>query len=80
MVFKVHAAVSKKSRLFSPSKKEIFKIRAQGNVSICNDAVKWPPLEPLPGAGLPDGLFFKPKIPIWVHFGGPWNGKCVYIL
>jgi hypothetical protein len=21
-------------------------------------------------AGLPDGLFFKPKIPIWVNFGG----------
>jgi hypothetical protein len=29
---------------------------------------------------LPDGLFFKPKIPIWVKFGGPWNGKCGYIL
>jgi hypothetical protein len=27
-------------------------------------------------AGLPDGLFFKPKIQIWVNFGGPWNGKC----
>jgi thiol-disulfide isomerase/thioredoxin len=23
---------------------------------------------------------FKPKIPIWVNFGGPWNGKCRYIL
>jgi hypothetical protein len=23
---------------------------------------------------------FKPKIPIWVNFGGPWNGKCWYIL
>jgi hypothetical protein len=23
---------------------------------------------------------FKPKIPIWVNFGGPWNGKCGYIL
>jgi hypothetical protein len=23
---------------------------------------------------------FKPKIPIWVIFGGPWNGKCWYIL
>jgi hypothetical protein len=23
---------------------------------------------------------FKPKIPIWVNFGGPWNGKCFYIL
>jgi hypothetical protein len=22
---------------------------------------------------------FKPKIPIWVHFGGPWNVKCWYI-
>jgi hypothetical protein len=22
---------------------------------------------------------FKPKIPIWVNFGGPWNGKCCYI-
>jgi hypothetical protein len=19
---------------------------------------------------------FKPKIPIWVNFGGPWRGKC----
>jgi hypothetical protein len=22
-------------------------------------------------AGLPDGFTFKPKIPIWVKFGGP---------
>jgi hypothetical protein len=27
-------------------------------------------------AGLPDGLIFKQKIPIWVNFGGPNNGKC----
>jgi hypothetical protein len=25
--------------------------------------------------GLPDGIYFIPKIPIWVHFTGPWNGK-----
>jgi hypothetical protein len=31
-------------------------------------------------AGLPDGLFSNQKIPIWVNFGGPWNGKCWYIL
>jgi hypothetical protein len=23
---------------------------------------------------------FKPKIPIWVNFGGPYNGKCWYIV
>jgi hypothetical protein len=23
---------------------------------------------------------FKPKIPIWVNFGGSWNGICWYIL
>jgi hypothetical protein len=23
---------------------------------------------------------FKPKIQIWVKFGGPWNGKGLYIL
>jgi hypothetical protein len=23
---------------------------------------------------------FKPKIPIWVYLGGPWNGKCWYFL
>jgi hypothetical protein len=22
---------------------------------------------------------FKPNIPIWVHFGGPWNGKSCHI-
>jgi hypothetical protein len=22
---------------------------------------------------------FKPKIPIWVNFGGPYIGKCLYI-
>jgi hypothetical protein len=27
-------------------------------------------------SGLPDGFFFRPKVPIWVYFGGPWNGKC----
>jgi hypothetical protein len=32
-------------------------------------------------SGLPEGIhIFKPKIPIWVNFGGPWNGKCRYIL
>jgi hypothetical protein len=25
-------------------------------------------------------FFFKPKIAIWVNFGGLWNGKCWYIL
>jgi hypothetical protein len=30
--------------------------------------------------GLPDGLILRPKISIWVYFGGPWNGKCGYIL
>jgi hypothetical protein len=30
--------------------------------------------------GLPDGLFFRPKIPVWVNFGGPWSGKYWYIL
>jgi hypothetical protein len=25
-------------------------------------------------------FIFKPKIPIWVNFGGPWNVKCQYIL
>jgi hypothetical protein len=29
---------------------------------------------------LPNGVrIFLPKIPIWVYFGGPWNGKCWYI-
>jgi hypothetical protein len=23
---------------------------------------------------------FKPKIPVLVKFGGPWNGKCCYTL
>jgi hypothetical protein len=23
---------------------------------------------------------FKPKIPIWVNFGGPCNGRCWYII
>jgi hypothetical protein len=33
------------------------------------------------GTGLPDGMpIFNPKIPIWVNFGGPWNGKYRYIL
>jgi hypothetical protein len=30
-------------------------------------------------AGLPD-VFFKPKILIWVNFGGSCNGRCWYIL
>jgi hypothetical protein len=28
----------------------------------------------------PDGIFFKPKIPIWVNFGMPYNKKYLYIL
>jgi hypothetical protein len=30
--------------------------------------------------GLPEGLFSNQKIPIWVNFGGPYIGKCLYIL
>jgi hypothetical protein len=29
--------------------------------------------------GLPDGFFSDQKLPIWVYFGGPWNGKCCYL-
>jgi hypothetical protein len=32
-----------------------------------------------PGTGLPDGVHFIPKIPIWVNFGGPWIGKCWHV-
>jgi hypothetical protein len=28
------------------------------------------------GAGLPDGIFFKPKIPIRVNFGKSCNRRC----
>jgi hypothetical protein len=32
-------------------------------------------------AGLSDGIrIFKPEIPIWVNFGGPWNGIGWYFL
>jgi hypothetical protein len=31
-------------------------------------------------AGLPDGIFSKQKIPIWLNFVGPQNGKCWCIL
>jgi hypothetical protein len=30
---------------------------------------------------LPDGTYIiKPKIPIWVNFGGSCDGRCWYIL
>jgi hypothetical protein len=25
-------------------------------------------------------IIFKPNMPAWVNFGGPWNGKGLYIL
>jgi hypothetical protein len=31
-------------------------------------------------AGLPDGIVFKPKITIWVNFGGLKKGKYWHIL
>jgi hypothetical protein len=34
----------------------------------------------LSGAGLPDGIFSKPKIAIWVNFGGSCSERCWYIL
>jgi hypothetical protein len=34
----------------------------------------------LEAKGLPDGSISYQKIPIWVNFGGPWNGKRWYIL
>jgi hypothetical protein len=24
-------------------------------------------------------VYFQTKIPIWVNFGGPWNGKVWYV-
>jgi hypothetical protein len=24
-------------------------------------------------------FILRPKIPVWVYFRGPWNGKCWYI-
>jgi hypothetical protein len=31
------------------------------------------------GTGLPDGIFFKPKTPFWVNFGGSCNGRsCIF--
>jgi hypothetical protein len=24
------------------------------------------------------GFVLRPKIPIWVYFGGPWKGKCIF--
>jgi hypothetical protein len=30
--------------------------------------------------GLPDIIFFKPKIPIWVNFGGSCNGRSGYVI
>jgi hypothetical protein len=33
-----------------------------------------------PEEGLPDGIFFNPKITILVTFGGPLNEKVWYIL
>jgi hypothetical protein len=29
--------------------------------------------------GLPDGIFSNQNIPIWVNYGGPSNGKWIYI-
>jgi hypothetical protein len=31
-------------------------------------------------SGLPDNIFFRPKIAIWVNFGGSYNRKYLYIL
>jgi hypothetical protein len=31
-------------------------------------------------AGVARWFIFKPKIQIWVYFGGPWNGKGWHIL
>jgi hypothetical protein len=28
-----------------------------------------------PRSGLQDGIFSKPKIPLWVNLGGPWYKK-----
>jgi hypothetical protein len=34
--------------------------------------------ENVPKPGMPDGIFSYQKYPIWVHFGRPWIGKCMY--
>jgi hypothetical protein len=33
----------------------------------------------LPISRVAGWYIFEPKIPIWVNFGGPKNGKCWYI-
>jgi hypothetical protein len=30
--------------------------------------------------GLPDGIFTNQKYQFWVKFGGPYNGRCWYVL
>jgi hypothetical protein len=47
--------------------------------SVCNEK-KTVDSIPKFGAGLPDGLFSKPKIQIWVIYEVPFIGKCWYIL
>jgi hypothetical protein len=42
--------------------------------------VKYLVIEKADGPVLPDGFIFRPKIAIWVNFGGSCNGRCWYIL
>jgi hypothetical protein len=42
------------------------KTKEEKIMKVCNRVARW--------------FIFKPKILIWVNFGGPWNGKYWYIL
>jgi hypothetical protein len=40
-------------------------------ISLCQEGFARSP-------GLPDGVFFIPKLRIWVICGVPWSGRCWY--
>jgi hypothetical protein len=49
-------------KIYQKQKKRL--IRLQGAFQLPTKVARW--------------FSFKPKIPIWVYFGGPWYGKCWY--
>jgi hypothetical protein len=71
-------------KIFVDSKKKLLlEFLRRAMPSKCSDGNSSPRLqdsrEPL-GTRAARWNIFKPKIQIWAYFGGPWNGKCWYIL
>jgi hypothetical protein len=55
-------------------------LKGDGRLHSIRASSPWQTVRPVDGRRDAKWVVFRPKIPIWVYFGGSWYGKCWYIL